>query len=161
VQMNRDEAAASSCAGPGETFAMGHERITFLLTCGETDGRMVVVRTEAPAGTGPAPMHTHAPDEWIYVLEGTVTVFLGERRERHDIGPGESFHIPSGAVHSAGNLTATSSRALFAYSPGELMEQFFTRAGRLVTPGGEDASGSTLDDVLEIARRVGLQFPSL
>ena len=52
--------------------------------------------SEAAVGTG-APLHYHADDELIVILEGTLQVRLGD--EVHDVGPDHTLVIPPDVPH--------------------------------------------------------------
>ncbi|MGF7060377.1 helix-turn-helix domain-containing protein [Brassicibacter mesophilus] len=47
--------------------------------------------------------YTHNGEEFIYVLEGILTIFI--ENERHDIYPGDSIHINSNTPHNWCNYT--------------------------------------------------------
>jgi mannose-6-phosphate isomerase-like protein (cupin superfamily) len=64
-----------------------------------TDGHMAVVEMLAPSGFG-SPLHVHRrEDEWFYVIEGTLTVWVD----------GETLEVPAGS---------------FAYGPRDLPHTF-------------------------------------
>ena len=48
-------------------------------------------------------MYSHAGEEFTYILEGIVTVYLDA--QVHTLYPGDSFHIPSNVRHNWANLT--------------------------------------------------------
>ena len=52
--------------------------------------------SEAAVGTG-APLHYHADDELIVILEGTLEVRLGD--EVHEVGPDHTLVIPPNVPH--------------------------------------------------------------
>jgi quercetin dioxygenase-like cupin family protein len=60
--------------------------------------RMMVALMRTPAGTGAKP-HSHPNEQWIYVLEGTFHMTVGEQ----DITAvaGSVVYIPSNTVHEA------------------------------------------------------------
>ena len=64
-----------------------------------TDGHMAVVEMLAPSGFG-SPLHVHRrEDEWFYVIEGVLTVWVD----------GDTFEVPAGS---------------FAYGPRDLAHTF-------------------------------------
>ena len=53
-----------------------------------------------------------------------------------EIGPGQSFFIPRGAVHGFNNLKPTEARALAVITPALLGPEFFREAAAIVNAGG-------------------------
>lgn len=83
----------------------------------ETDGAYDVLDLEIPSGPGVTPLHVHHEnDEATLVIEGELTVRLGD--ERHVLGPGEFVNAPSGLPHTYRNSGDGPARALFVMSPG-------------------------------------------
>ena len=65
----------------------------------ETGSPFGVAVTHVPAGSR-TPLHRHEDeDEAFYVLEGSVTVFLGDEPPR-TVGPGTFVHMPAGVPHA-------------------------------------------------------------
>jgi quercetin dioxygenase-like cupin family protein len=73
-----------------------------------TGGRMAMIEHIAPQGAG-SPLHVHQrEDEWFYVLEGELTLWVGGRVIK---APAGSFvYGPRGIPHT---FTVTSPRARF------------------------------------------------
>lgn len=91
-----------------------------------TGGSFSVHDNVIPAGSpGPLP-HLHRDhEETFYVLEGVLTVRVGERRIT---APAGSFVvIPRGAVHQPSNPGTEPTRVLLIFSPAG-MEHFFEEA---------------------------------
>lgn len=57
---------------------------------------------------------THNGQEFVYVLEGYLTVIIGE--EQSTIGPGSSFHISSSTSHTWYNKTSEPTKLLYVFS---------------------------------------------
>ncbi len=74
----------------------------FKATASDTAGRFeFIVGSFAPM-TGP-PLHLHRDqDDTFYILDGMLTVQVGE--EVFDIGPGDFLSIPPGVAHTFDNL---------------------------------------------------------
>jgi quercetin dioxygenase-like cupin family protein len=84
----------------------------------------VLVKTELAPGAR-EPKHTHPGDFFGYVLEGSPTLFQEGKPDRH-LGPGETFFVPAGTIHSAANEGAV---------PVKLLVTFFVEKGKpLTTP---------------------------
>jgi mannose-6-phosphate isomerase-like protein (cupin superfamily) len=93
---------------------------------GDTGGSYSVHDNVIPAGSpGPLP-HLHRDhEETFYVLEGELTVRIGERRITAPVG---SFVlIPRGVAHQPSNPGTEQTRVLLIFSPAG-MEHFFEEA---------------------------------
>ena len=118
---------------PGQ--AMSHpktgERVTFVRTADETDGRFCEMELYARPGTKPAAAHIHPHQvERFTIHSGRVRVRLGREESVHDAG--ETVVIPAGTFHTwtaVGDeelhLTARIEPALNAE---HFFEDFFTLA---------------------------------
>ena len=58
--------------------------------------------------------HTHPGEELAYVLEGQLEVTI-EGKPAIVVKPGETFFIPSGAVHEGKNIGSTVAKVLGTY----------------------------------------------
>ena len=64
----------------------------------ETDGAFALLESTGPAGDE-TPLHVHhLDDEGFYVLEGQLTLWVGD--EMHVVRPGESILAPRGVPHT-------------------------------------------------------------
>jgi len=80
----------------------------------ETGGAFSVMEQWMRQGSGPPILHVHSIDEWFYVMEGEMTVELGDQTI---IGhAGESLWIPRGTAHRF-KVTSPVCRALNGYTP--------------------------------------------
>ena len=60
---------------------------------------------------GVIPPHSHG-EQWGMVIEGQMDLTIGGETRRY--GPGDSYHIPAGVVHSAKFLTRVRVMDFFA-----------------------------------------------
>jgi quercetin dioxygenase-like cupin family protein len=114
-------------AGQGQKWRVITEIVEAKLTEEDTNGAYTVFEVRAPPGGGPALLHTHAPQETFYILEGTFE-FGGLRSEgRYGIraSTGAVVHIPAGALHGFQNVGDAPGRVLVVYEPPGLMQSFF------------------------------------
>ena len=81
----------------------------------ETDGRVAVIELLAPPGFG-SPLHVHnREDEWFYVIEGALTVWVdGEARE---LPSGSFAYGPRGLPHTFIVSSPTPARFLLGAEP--------------------------------------------
>jgi mannose-6-phosphate isomerase-like protein (cupin superfamily) len=115
--------------GPDEGKALPNPvggRMVVKLREGNTGGSYSVHESVIPAGSpGPLPHIHHNHEETFYILEGELTVRVGERRYTAPVG---SFVvIPRGVVHQPSNPGAEPTRVLLIFSPSG-MEHFFEEA---------------------------------
>ncbi len=82
----------------------------------------VMAQTELPAGAH-EPKHTHPGDLFVYVQEGTITLFR-EGQAAEQVKQGEVFFVSAGSVHAASNEGA---------SPVKLLVTFFVEKGKPLT----------------------------
>ena len=96
----RDADARRAAAG---SFA------TRVLVRSEESGEAVaLVENTVPAGWAGTPLHHHAFDEAFYVIDGELTLQLGDRVVTR--GPGELAFAAGGAHHAVANLSARPAR---------------------------------------------------
>jgi quercetin dioxygenase-like cupin family protein len=120
-----------------EVFELGPTRLRVVAA---TDEATVIEGALQPGGG--STWHTHTlEEETILVVEGTLVVNDGERRE---VGAGEAHVLRRGVRHAFANETEAVTRVYFVCTPGGL-ERFFRDLVNGVTP--EDA-----------AKRAGLVF---
>ena len=107
-------------------------RMLVKLREGDTGGSYSVHENVIPAGSpGPLPHIHHDHEETFYVLEGELTVRVGERRFTAPVG---SFVvIPRGVVHQPSNPGTNPTRVLLIFSPSG-MERFFEEAAEQRIP---------------------------
>ncbi|MBT9385878.1 cupin domain-containing protein [Pseudooceanicola sp. CBS1P-1] len=134
----------------------GAEELTWLGTSYRTildptdsGGRMSIVDSTGPEGSGP-PRHVHeAEDEVFVVLTGRCDFWLeGTRLSR---GPGETVFIPRGAEHTF-RVTEGPSRHLVILTPGGF-EGFFAEMAR-----GQFAIPEDMPAIEASAARHNLRF---
>lgn len=61
---------------------------------------------------------THQGQEFVYVLEGTLTVLINDKET--ELEPGDSFHIDSSTPHTWYNKTSKHVKLLYVYSKYEV-----------------------------------------
>ena len=117
-------------AGEGPRYRFAGGLVTALCTSAETDGKLAMLTLELPRGAG-VPAHVHnQTTEGIYVLEGSLRVWLdGEERL---VTGGDYVSIPAGTPHRWEGAA------------------FFTKAISITTPGGLETILERLGDPTEL-----------
>jgi mannose-6-phosphate isomerase-like protein (cupin superfamily) len=103
--------------GEGERHAVGASEALVKVGSAETDGTFYFAETTiAPDFPGP-PLHTHERlHDMFYVLEGTLTMRLGE--DTRELSPDSFACVPPGVVHTFSNRSGERVRMLNFNTPG-------------------------------------------
>jgi mannose-6-phosphate isomerase-like protein (cupin superfamily) len=125
---------------PHSPTARGQQRWFFGMlaelkaSAADTGGRYTLVEITAPAGLQ-APLHVHyREDEGFYVLDGTVTVQVGE--ETVELGPGQHAYGPRDIPHRF-TIGPDGARMLWVLVPGgfeDLVEEASVPAAAPTVP---------------------------
>lgn len=100
-----------------------------------TDGQVIFGEALLPPMTGGPSLHVHTrEDEAPYVLDGVLTVQIGERRL--DAGPGTLVWLPRNEPHTFANLNSTPVRVFGVTTPAGLERMFREQAQSLREPRG-------------------------
>ena len=123
-------------------------RMTVKAGAAETGGSFAQIEMNDPHGTA-TPVHLHHnEDETFYVLEGEVSVLIGD--ERIDLSPGDYAFAPRGIPH-ASVVSSDRARTLVTMSPGGL-EELFVSCGVAVSTT-EPPTEEVLPPMDELVRR--------
>jgi quercetin dioxygenase-like cupin family protein len=136
-----------------ELIHVGALGIRFLVDAEDSAGGAAIFEVGVPVGAQPPAPHSHdAYEETIYGLEGVSTWTVDGRSI--EIGAGEAFCIPRGAVHAFTNLGETHCKMLAVVTPGVLGPDFFRELGAVVA--GAAGGPPDREKVGEVMRRHGL-----
>ncbi len=156
--------------GEGKSVQLGGLGIVFKLLAADTGGTFALVEHPIASGTLAAPPHVHQnEDEASYVLEGNITVEIGNRIIH--ASPGTLVFKPRGVFHTFWNQTELPARVLEIISPAGF-ERYFEEVAALaelrVPP--DDPRRVALSEkyhvefdrsrVMEIAQKYNLALPS-
>ena len=101
----------------------------------QTAGAVSVYEGVVPARTAGPPLHVHdGTDEALYILEGEVTIRLGQETIRADAGA--FVWIPRGVPHTFANLGGAPARMLGLAVPGGI-EDLLAVVPRNGSPGDQ------------------------
>ncbi|MCU0501949.1 MAG: cupin domain-containing protein [Anaerolineae bacterium] len=114
----------------GETLTALGVTITYKSVGAQTNGQWLVLEYTAPPQFAGPPPHWHkVTTEIFYVLEGVLTLRVGD--ETIQAGPGSYAYVPPGTVHAFSNQTDAPARYLLVASPAGL-ESYFAELAELV-----------------------------
>jgi mannose-6-phosphate isomerase-like protein (cupin superfamily) len=150
--------ATQSSTAPQSPTALGQQRWFFGMlaevkaSAADTDGRYTLLEITAPAGLQ-TPLHVHYhEDEGFYVLEGTVTILVGD--ETVELTAGQHAYGPRDVPHKF-TVGPNGAKMLWVLTPGgfeDLVEQASVPAERPTVPPPSVVPPA---DAAEIVRRYG------
>jgi len=162
---------AAANAIPIESVAFGRGRqsldhsvwyngslLTFLATGEDTQGQFALIEIVGRQGNVPPPHIHHREDEIFYLLEGELTVSVGDRIIKAT--PGTMVFLPRHVQHSF-TIDSEQGRMLVLLTPAGLegwFKDFSVPAPALTLPPVEEAGYSDVQRMLEVAPRYGLEF---
>src|SRR3954453_20595969 len=147
--MSPDDARADS----RETIEVGALGVRFLVDAADSNGSVSVFECFVPADTRmPAPHSHDAFEETIYGLEGVTSWTVDGRAV--EIGVGDAFCVPRGAVHGFRNTGAEDAKFLAVASPGVMGPNYFRDAHEVLATSGDGPPDPA--KILEVMRRHGL-----
>jgi quercetin dioxygenase-like cupin family protein len=142
----------------GRTIAIVGDAYRFLATGEDTNGRYAMWEALVPPGGGP-PSHVHSrEEEGFYILEGEITIQVGEKRIVASAGM--FANMPVGTPHSFKNESKSPARMLISVAPAGL-EQMFFEVGVPVAQGATTALPPTQEEIeklLAVSSRYGIEF---
>ena len=126
--------------------------VTFKLAGNLTNGSLSAIEHQLAPGVLAAPPHTHQhEDEISYILEGTITVQLGERVM--DAPPGTLVFKPRGEPHTFWNQGSVPARLLEIITPAGF-ERYFAELHELMAQPGPP----NFDRITTLAQQYGLHL---
>ena len=164
------EAGAANIS-PAESFAFARGRrsldrsvwysgwlLTFLATAEETRGQFALIEATSRKGNVPPRHIHHGEEETFYVLEGEMTVSVGDRTFKAT--PGTLVCLPRNVAHSFA-IESEQLRTLILLTPAGLegfFKEFSVPAPALTLPPADEPAYSEVQRMLEAAPRYGLEF---
>ena len=142
----------------GRTIAVVGDVYRFLATGEDTNGKYALWEAVVPPGGGPPP-HVHSrEEEGFYVLEGEITLVVGD--QRLTASAGMFANMPVGTPHSFKNESGKAARMLISVAPAGLEKMFF-EVGVAVASAADVAPPPTpaeIERLLAAAPRYGVEI---
>ena len=130
----------------------------FLATGDDTNGKYALWEAVVPPGGGPPP-HVHSrEEEGFYVLEGEITLQVGDQRLVATAGM--FVNMPVGTPHSFKNESSRPAKMLISVAPAGLEKMFF-EFGVPLAEGSTTAPPPTKEEIeklLAVAPRYGIEI---
>ncbi len=109
----------------------GGDRYRFLATGAQTNNSSFILEAFVPPGGGPPPHIHQREDEFFYLLDGSLIVYVGG--EAIKAVKGDFIHAPRGISHHYRNNGTRTARMLAMFTPAG-MEHWFTECLIPVSP---------------------------
>ena len=142
----------------GRTVAVVGDVYRFLATGEDTNGKYALWEALVPPGGGPPP-HVHSrEEEGFYILEGEITLQVGDKRLVATAGM--FANMPVGTLHSFKNESDKLAKMLISVAPAGLETMFF-ESGVPLPEGSTTALPPTKDEIDKlhaIAPRYGIEI---
>ena len=132
--------------------------LTFLATGEDTQGQFSLLEIVGRKGNVPPPHIHHREDEIFYVLEGELTVSVGDRVIKAT--PGTMAFLPRNVQHSF-TIDSEQGRILVLLTPAGLegwFKEFSVPAPAMTLPPADEPPYGEVQRMLEAAPRYGIEF---
>lgn len=118
------------------------DRMTILDASTDNLGKYVKIRFDLPPGAKGSPLHYHSQmSETFTVLEGCLSIELGETGNRRNMLSGESIVVPAGVHHSFCNASGDWVAFTTENTPAAGFEQFIRGLYGLAIDGKVNSEG--------------------
>lgn len=134
--------------------------MTFLATAEDTQGQFALIEAVNRKGNGPPPHIHHREDETFYVLEGEITVSVGDRTIKAT--PGTMVFLPRGVAHTF-VVDSEQARMLVLVTPAGFegwFKEFGVPASAMTLPPEAEIPYSQVQEMLAEAPKFDLEFIS-
>lgn len=121
-----------------------------LLRSEQSDGHVAIVEL---TGGGRPPLHKHDFDETFYLLEGELTLQLGD--EVFTRRAGELAFAPRGTPHTYANLSGKPARALLVITPAGFERYFDQIAARISGSEPPPEASKPIPEVITVGPPLG------
>jgi quercetin dioxygenase-like cupin family protein len=132
--------------------------MTFLATAEDTQGQFALIEAIARKGNVPPPHIHHREEETFYVLEGEMTVTVGNCTIKAT--PGTTVIVPRDVVHSFA-IESEHLRVLILLTPAGMegwFKEFSVPAPAMTLPPAAEVPYSEIQKMLEVSPQYGIEF---
>jgi quercetin dioxygenase-like cupin family protein len=132
--------------------------LTFLATAEETRGQFALIEATSRKGNVPPRHIHHREEETFYVLEGEMTVSVGDRTFKAT--PGTMVCLPRDVAHSFA-IDSEQLRMLVLLTPAGLegwFKEFSVPAPAMTLPPPAEVPYSEMEKMLDVSSEYGLEF---
>ena len=132
--------------------------MTFLATAEDTHGQFALIEAVARKGNVPPPHIHHREEETLYVLEGEMTVSVGDGTIKAT--PGTMVCLPRNVAHSF-VIDSEQLRVLILLTPAGLeglFKEFSVPAPAMTLPPQAEVPYSEIQRMIEVSPRYGLEY---
>jgi quercetin dioxygenase-like cupin family protein len=132
--------------------------MTFLATAEETEGQFALIEAVARKGNVPPPHIHHREEETFYVVEGEMTVSVGDRRIKAT--PGTMVIVPRHTVHSF-VIESEQLRMLTLITPAGMerwFKEFSVPAEAMTLPPAAEVPYGEMQKMLAAAPQFNIEF---
>ena len=136
--------------GEGERLEAFGDCVWNILTSEDTNGQIMLMVDESPAGSGP-PLHVHARDDELWIIQSGCYEFH-INGESVEAGPGTVVYGPHEIPHTFRVISETPGRSFTLLIPGGF-EYFFRRSAQEFATGAPD-----LHKIFQIGAEHGITF---
>jgi quercetin dioxygenase-like cupin family protein len=119
----------------------------------QSGGHVSVTESTMPAGAKGPPLHTHDFDEAFYMLEGELTLQLGDELSR--AGAGELAFALRGVPHTLANRSNAPARFLIVCTPAGFEREFARRAAAAAGVEPPSWAMQPIPEVTRVGPRIG------
>lgn len=158
----REENMSERTVAPLGNARWFFQNLVIALASGETtNGQYAMGEMHAPPGDE-VPLHLHLnEDEAFYVLEGQITIWVGDQEPRV-LNPGDFGFMPRGIMHCYRASAPTKTRALVITTPAGFegfVAEVSVPAERLeLPPTPPQMTEERFNDLAKISAKYGVQF---
>ena len=124
-----------------------------LLRCEQSGGVVSMIETSMPANSPGPPLHTHEFDEAFYVLDGELTIQIGDELTTATAG-GFAF-APRGVAHTLANLSEAPAHFLLVCTPAGFEREFARRAAKETNTNPQKWALKPIPEVAYVGPRIG------
>ena len=132
--------------------------MTFLATAEDTRGQFALIEAVARKGNVPPPHIHHREEETFYVLEGEMSILVGDRTTKAT--PGTTVIVPRDVLHSFA-IESDQLRVLILITPAGLegwFKEFSVPAPAMTLPPAAEVPYSEIERMLEVGPQYGVEF---